>query len=142
MAVLKLFIPQERLDDWSASGTVGLDDTRMSLRDGDEGLDLAPAVRIVREVSGEGDPRGLVGKVKTLEQLEELGADHYRDSVIVGDSAYEVIEGFVGAWAAPAQRPASVAEQTSGADDGGQQEAGEELTDAEKLAKLLIDKLD
>ena len=37
-----------------------------------------------------------MGKVKTKVQLDELEAEHYMDSVICGDVAYQVVEGFLG----------------------------------------------
>jgi hypothetical protein len=33
--------------------------------------------------------------VKTTEQLQGLKAEHFADSCIIGDAAYEVVEGFV-----------------------------------------------
>ncbi|MGE3634369.1 MAG: hypothetical protein AB7P00_31000 [Sandaracinaceae bacterium] len=40
------------------------------------------------EVSGEGDPHALVGRVKDIEQLTALGAEHCADSVIYGENVY------------------------------------------------------
>jgi hypothetical protein len=48
------------------------------------------------EVGTGADPHGLIGKIKTLEEVQALGGEHYADSVIMGDCAYQVIEGFVG----------------------------------------------
>ena len=48
------------------------------------------------EVAEGTDPNGLVGKVKTLEQIAELGGDQHSDSLVLGDNAYQVVEGFVG----------------------------------------------
>lgn len=57
---------------------------------------LESAVRFTSEVTTGEDPNGLVGKVKTVEQLAAIGAEHAQGSVILGDSAYEVIDGFLG----------------------------------------------
>src|SRR5690606_24917241 len=57
---------------------------------------LTTAVLFRSEVTGEADPHDLVGKVKDLEQLAAIGAEHYADSVIMGDNAYQVVEGFAG----------------------------------------------
>ena len=46
--------------------------------------------------SGGGDGEQLVGKVKALEVVAEIGGEHYADSVILDDNAYEVVEGFLG----------------------------------------------
>ena len=37
-----------------------------------------------------------MGKVKGLDELAELGAELCSDSVVLGDNAYRVIEGFLG----------------------------------------------
>lgn len=58
-------------------------------------FELTSAVRFVSEVAGGGDETGLVGRVKSVEQLGELGGEHAAGSVILGDNAYEVIEGFL-----------------------------------------------
>ena len=87
MAGPRIFLPQARLDEWAAEGRMQIEEGRLTVKGGSEGLALAPAVRFMREVGGEGDPNGLVGKVKTHSQLKELGADHYRASVLVGEAA-------------------------------------------------------
>ncbi len=142
MGTARLFIPQERLDTWSTGEGVEIDEHRLRLDGEDSGLELAPAVRFVQEVGGEGDPHGLIGKVKTTAQLEEMGADHMHDSVLVGESAYEVLEGYAAALlvagdseqpSAPVQEPAPVPQDDEGQDGG---------SEAEDLARLLIEKLD
>ena len=37
-----------------------------------------------------------VGTVKDMDTLAQLGADHMMSSVIYGDTAYEVVNGFLG----------------------------------------------
>ena len=54
-------------------------------------------VLIVREVSGGVDQFELVGKVKTLTYVSELGAEVLENSMVLGELPYEVIPGFVGA---------------------------------------------
>jgi hypothetical protein len=125
----RIFLPQCLMDSWTADGRIRLEQDMLVVPEDGTGLALSPAVRFMREVGGGGDPAGLIGKVKTMAQLEELGADHYRDSVLVGESAYEVVEGFCAVLAgAPTRPPAGGVE--------------EEATDAESLARLLIEKLD
>jgi hypothetical protein len=49
------------------------------------------------KVSGDGpDPNGLVGKVKDEAAIGAMGAEQYMNSVILGDTAYDVEPGFVG----------------------------------------------
>src|SRR5699024_1349817 len=56
---------------------------------------LTSAVRGVREVAGGIDENDLVGRVKTLEQVTALGGEICAGSVVLGDCAFEVVEGFV-----------------------------------------------
>ena len=58
---------------------------------------IIEAVRVIREVSGTADPHELVGRVKTRAFLTELGAEILEGSMILGDNAYDVVQGFVGA---------------------------------------------
>jgi hypothetical protein len=92
---VRFFISQEALD--------GLVETESALLEGERLLLpsrrlLAPveaAVYFLREVEGKPDPQALVGKVKTVESLVARGADHFRASVMLGDNAYDVVEGYV-----------------------------------------------
>ena len=59
----------------------------------------------MRDAAGGGDQHALLGKVKTREQLSELGAEVFESSMIVGDDAYDVIPGFVGEPIGQALRP-------------------------------------
>ena len=68
----------------------------MTLKPDGQRYRLASAIRIMAEVAEGTDPHDLVGKVKTLEQIASLGGDHQSDSLVLGDNAYQVIEGFVG----------------------------------------------
>lgn len=112
MVISRLFIAQDALDVWVAEGRgeVVLDELtdhtskrRFRLREG---------VRFVAEVTGAPDAHNLVGKVKDLEQLAALEGEHLADSVIIGDNAYQVQQGFVGvpvgAEASVGARPPSV----------------------------------
>lgn len=90
----RLFVPQETLDAWLTDGRAELDGDTMTLSDGGKRYRLTTALRFMDELTGAGDPNGLVGRVKDLDQVIALGAEHVRDSVILGDHAYQVIEGF------------------------------------------------
>ena len=140
MGTARLFIPQERLDAWAAEDNIEIDEPRLSLDGADTGLELAPAVRFMQEVTGEGDPHGLIGKVKTTAQLGEMGADHMHDSVIVEESAYEVLEGYTASRLdAALQQPT---ESVQEAVDEPPEARSKEGSEAEDLARLLIEKLD
>jgi hypothetical protein len=47
-------------------------------------------------VSGAGDANDLIGRVKTLPVLEQLGAELVETSMLLGDAAYDVEPGWVG----------------------------------------------
>ena len=92
----RLFVPQLQLDVWLSEERVEVEGETMITRPEDQRFELTTAVRILEEVTGEPDAHDLVGKVKDLEQLVAMGAEHYADSVVFGDNAYQVVEGFAG----------------------------------------------
>ncbi|MBW2260325.1 MAG: hypothetical protein JRG91_00010 [Deltaproteobacteria bacterium] len=142
MGTARLFIPQERLDSWAAEDVIEIDEHRLSIGGTDDELEIAPAVRFMQEVGGEGDSHGLIGKVKTTAQLEEMGADHMHDSVLVEESAYEVLEGYSASRldAAASQQPSESVKET--VDEPPEARSEEGSSEAEDLARLLIEKLD
>jgi len=92
MSQARVFVPQEALESWLTSGravlagdTLALDEQRFA---------VAGAVRVLAEVAGGGDACSLVGRVQTSAQLEALGAEHSGTTVLLGDDAYQVIEGY------------------------------------------------
>jgi len=100
-----IFIAQTTLQEWSDRGKIELDGETLVLVREKRRVDVEPAVRVIELIGGDDDAHGLVGKVKTASQLVEMGAEHYMDSLIVGDVAYRVVEGYVGDLA-PAAKPA------------------------------------
>jgi hypothetical protein len=92
----RVFFPQQALDSWLEQGRIALVDDEMTLKPDGQRYRLTSAIRIMEEVAEGTDPHGLVGKVKTIEQIAELGGDHQADSLVLGDNAYQVIEGFLG----------------------------------------------
>jgi hypothetical protein len=91
----RLFISADQMDRWTAEGKVNLQDDVMALPALNRSFQLRTAVRFLSVVEGS-DSNGLIGRIKTDEQLAEMGAEHYGASVIVGDVGYECEEGFVG----------------------------------------------
>jgi hypothetical protein len=102
MSPARLFIPQDALETWLSAGRFHM--VGETLFAGGQSFNLESAVRFISEVAGGGDEPALIGRVKTLEQLDGLGGEHCAASVVLGDNAYEVIEGFV-ATAANGPRP-------------------------------------
>lgn len=92
----RLFISVERLDNWTTEGRASLEGDRMTLTELNRSFAMKPAVHFVRSAGSDGDPHDLVGRVKSKDVLDEMGADCFEKSVIYKDTAYDVIEGFIG----------------------------------------------
>jgi hypothetical protein len=92
----RLYISQERLDTWSAEDRVAVDGDVMKLAGDGRSFRLVPAVRFLRVSDGGPDAHGLLGKVKAIAALEADGGEQYMDSVIMGETAYDVQQGFLG----------------------------------------------
>ena len=92
----RLFISQERLDQWTADSKVSIDGGVMTVSELQRSFDVGPAVRFLKVAGDEPDPNDLINRVKTEEELVEMGADLYMNSVIFGDIAYDVQPGFLG----------------------------------------------
>lgn len=163
-----VFIAQATLQQWADAGKVRLEDTTLYLLREQRFVVLKPAVRFTKLTVGDSDPHALLGKVKSAEQLRAMGAEHYMDSVIHGDVAYEVVEGFLGdlqasqpmapaatppkapaersvtpapvALDAPTPSPAPAVEPAAKpAEEGPGAKEPEELSEAEALSKLFLD---
>jgi len=96
MSQNRVFFPQQALDQWLEEGRIALVGDELTASAEGRRFGLQSAVRFMSEVTTGEDPNDLVGKVKSLEALQALGAEHCPGSVIVGDNAYEVIDGFLG----------------------------------------------
>jgi hypothetical protein len=92
----RVFFPQEALDGWIEEGRIALVGDELTASAEGRRFQLESAVRFLSEVTTGEDPNGLVGKVKTVEQIAAIGAEHSQGSVIMGDHAYEVVDGFLG----------------------------------------------
>ena len=90
-----LFVSQEMLDNWMMQEKIDFSGNVMVIRGDARRYVLEPAVRFVQVAGEGGDPAGLIGKVKTLDQVAESGGEHYADSVILEDTAYDVQNGFL-----------------------------------------------
>jgi hypothetical protein len=96
MGVNRVFFPQQALDHWLEQGRISLVGDELAITPEGRRFRLTTAVRFMAEVAGTEDAHGLVGKVKSLEHVLAMSGEHYADSVILGDNAYQVIEGFLG----------------------------------------------
>jgi hypothetical protein len=92
----RLFISVERLENWTAEGRATLEGDRMTLTELGRSFVMKPAVAFTSATGQDHDPNDLVGRVKSQEALQEMGADHFESSVIYKDTAYDVVDGFIG----------------------------------------------
>jgi hypothetical protein len=92
----RLFISVDRLEAWTAEGRAALEGDRMVLTELGRAFTMTPAVCFISANGGEADPNGLVGLVKSKQALEEMGGEQFANSVIYKETAYEVIDGFMG----------------------------------------------
>lgn len=96
MSANRVFFPQQALDEWLDDGRVTLTGDELSIGGDGQHFRLEGALHFVADVADTGDPHQLVGKVKTLRDVAALQGEHCADSVVLGESAYQVVEGFLG----------------------------------------------
>jgi hypothetical protein len=113
-----VFFPQQALDEWLDQGRIVLSGSELSIGGHSVRFRLEGALLFVADVSETGDPHRLVGKVKSLEDVQALDGEHCADSVVLGESAYQVTEGFMGQLLAPADAASSSPKGMTGLDAG------------------------
>lgn len=96
MSKNRVFFPQEALDRWLGNGEVELSQGLLTIKTERRRFRLVEAVRVLAEVSGLPDPHEVMGKVKTVGFLSELGASLLGESMVIADNAYEVVPGWLG----------------------------------------------
>jgi hypothetical protein len=84
----RLFWPQEMMDEWLVDEKAVISDDVLTISDENKKYRILQAVHFVADVGDGDDIHSLVGKVKEVSILENMGAEHYMDSVIIEDSAY------------------------------------------------------
>jgi len=96
MAQNRVFFPQRALDQWLAESKIDLSAKELVIKAENRRYHVVEAVRVIQEVSGTEDLFDLVGKVKSVNYLTELGAELLETSMVLGENAYEVVPGFLG----------------------------------------------
>jgi hypothetical protein len=91
---VKLFLPQTTLEEWTGNDKADLQEHALVVTGETVQYPIEPAVHITSLVSGP-DEHGLLKKVKTDAQLAQLGAERLADSVVAGETAYDVESGYV-----------------------------------------------
>ena len=90
----RFFFPQQALDEWIVDGRIELANGELTIVSEGRVYRVAEAVRVLGEVTGAEDANELVGRVKSLAFLQELGAELLEGSMLIGDNAYDVVPGF------------------------------------------------
>jgi hypothetical protein len=93
----KLFFSQEIINSWTDDEKVKFDNDTLSIQSGKgvQGYKLTPAYRFVKVSDGGPDPHSLIDAVHSEEELAQMGADAYLNSCILGETAYDVEQGYV-----------------------------------------------
>lgn len=93
----RIFVSQSLLDAWITGNRTRLDGDllRLPVEAGPLSLYLSPAVHIERIDGHDVDPHGLVGTVRSAQELSQMGAELYDTSVILGECAYSARPGFL-----------------------------------------------
>jgi hypothetical protein len=103
----RLFVAQELLDQWAGQGKIELSGNYLKILAEDRSFQLQPGAHFLSLAAGN-DTNQLVGKVKSEDQLREIGGELYMNSVLVGEDAYDVQAGFLAEVAdMPAAAPAA-----------------------------------
>jgi len=134
----RVFFPQAALDQWIGDGKVDLAGDELTIKPEARRYRIFEAARILREVTGLEDANELVGKVKTRQFLNGLGADLLENSMVLGDNAYDVIPGFLGA---PVGSFEEHLADIQGAPSGAHARGAPPASDEDLLAKFLLGNL-
>ena len=146
MATDYLFVPQSVLDRWSEQGRIQVDGNVLTILGEKKSFALTTAVRFIKMEAGE-DTAGLLQKVKTTDALKQMGAEHYMQSVILGENAYQVQQGYLAdanalrraaAASQPAPPPAPAGQAESPQGGKGDEKKPEEQ---DMLAQFLLENL-
>jgi hypothetical protein len=99
----RIYVSQALVDYAMGAGRIQLEGDLLRLDAGGTPAQLFinPAVYFERVDGGEHDPHGIVGTVKTSQELAQVGAEHYDTSVVMGELAYTVVPGFLAVPVAP-----------------------------------------
>ena len=92
----RVFFPQEALDRWLLDGKIEISGSELTIPTERRRYRLVEAVRVMSEETSHADPDELVGRVKTVLYLSELGAELLGDSMVLGENAYRVVAGWLG----------------------------------------------
>ncbi len=91
---MKVFLPQVTLEEWVVDDKADVCEGTLVFSGQSAAFPVTPAVHFEAVLSGD-DAAFLLLKVKTEEQVVALGGELMRDSVLLGETAYQVAPGYV-----------------------------------------------
>lgn len=93
----KLFFSHEIINSWTDDKRVQFENDTLfiSTGKGRQEYKLNPAFRFIKVAGGGEDPHNLVNTIHTADELKAMGADVYMNSGIVGETAYDLEQGYV-----------------------------------------------
>jgi hypothetical protein len=94
MRANRMFFAQEAVDRWLESGQVSLEGDVLALRSGQR-FRLTSGVVFRTEVATGDDVLQLCGKAKSVDEVVAMNGELVIGSVLIGDHAYEVTDGFL-----------------------------------------------
>ncbi len=130
----RVFFPQAAFDQWLVDGAIDLRGAELTIIAEGRKYRIAEAVRVLREAARQVDVNDLVGRVKTKVFLDALGAEILEGSMIIGDNAYDVVGGWLGA-------PTVSFEEHKRTRSSAEFGVEEPRTDEDLLAKFLLKNL-
>ena len=92
---VKVFIPQEVVDSWVTADKVELSGEVMTFRGAGLAVRMVPGYYFDHVAGGSDEGHKLLGRAKVKAAINAMGAEAYMNSVILGETAYEVEAGFV-----------------------------------------------
>jgi hypothetical protein len=92
---VKVFIPQDIVDSWVTADKVDLSGEVMTFRSAGLALRMVPGYYFDHVAGGSDEGHNLLGRAKVKAAINAMGAEAYMNSVILGETAYEVEAGFV-----------------------------------------------
>jgi hypothetical protein len=92
----KVFIPQDIVDAWVTADKVDLAGETLTFRTSRISLRVVLGYFFDHVSGGSDDGLKLLGRAKTKAAVGALGAEVYMNSVIVGETAYDVVPGLLG----------------------------------------------
>jgi hypothetical protein len=93
----RIYVSQSMVDAWLGAGRTRLDGDllRLPAEAGAISLYLNPAVHVERIDGSDVDGYGLVGTVRSTQELAQMGAELHDASVVLGEHAYTVHPGYL-----------------------------------------------